>query len=112
VRRASLGFYNRFRPDNNRTERLLGRHLCLDLAPEIKYTKEDWLQRLHKALDQSGSADLVIDRRQSLAIPRVLAQLHVKPMDTHGLMLYPRVRSFLRLTNELRFRIELPEAIY
>jgi ATP-dependent Lhr-like helicase len=112
VRRASLGFYNRFRPDNNRTERLLGRLLCLDSAPEIIYTEKDWLQRLHKALDQSGTADLVIDRRQSVAIPRVLAQLHVKPMDTHGLMLYPRVRSFLRLANEMRFRIELPEAIY
>jgi hypothetical protein len=56
--------------------------------------------------------DLVFNRTQSSLIPRVLATLHVRALDTHGLLLYPRVRSLTRRGDELRFRIEFPEAIH
>lgn len=112
VRQASLNFYNRFHGGNARTERLLGKLLCEDEAPSISYSDDDWLRELHSAIDRSGNVDLVIHRTQSAVIPRVLATLQVKPLDTHGLLLYPRVRSLTRRGDELRFRIELPEAIH
>jgi len=112
VRQASLSFYNRFQFRNSRTERLLGALICQDTTPSVSYSEGEWLTDVHAALDRSGQVDLTIDRSQASVIPRVLATLHVRALDTHGLLLYPRVRSIARFGEALRFRVELPEAIH
>jgi hypothetical protein len=86
--------------------------ICRDGSRSVAYSDDGWLGAVHVALDEEGYVDLVVLRRDSPAIPRILSTLHVKALDTHGLLLYPRVRSLVRRGEELRFRIELPEAIH
>jgi hypothetical protein len=112
VRQASLSFYNRFRVGNSRTERLLGALICRDDSRSVSYSDDGWLGAVHGALDETGYVDLVVLRSDTSAIPRILSTLHVKALDTHGLLLYPRVRSLVRRGDEFRFRVELPEAIH
>jgi ATP-dependent helicase Lhr and Lhr-like helicase len=112
VRQASLGYYNRFQAIGDaRTERLLGAMVCEDQTPSVQFSDGNWLSDVHGVLDETGSVDLIIERAKWSVIPAVVATLHVVPLDTHGLLLYPRVRSARRGTNHIHLWIELPEAI-
>jgi len=112
VRHSALNFYNQFHVGNNRTERLLGAAVCRETCEAINYDEKSWLSDVHQTLDVSGQVDLILPRNQANAIPNIMAILHVNPLDTHGLLFFPRVSSVIRRGDEVRLRIELAETIH
>ena len=111
VRQAVLAFYNPFQNDNNRTERLLVAPMCSDMTSKISCGDNDWLSRLYKALIKDGKCDLLLSRERSRELTNIIAILHVTPIDTHGLLFFPRVFSIKRNLNQISLCIELAEAI-
>ena len=112
VREESLKHYNQFDRDNNQTERLLGAMAYVDRTPETRYTADGWLEVVHQYLRQDGQVDLIVNRADSAQIPKILATLHVKALDLHGLLFHPRLVSVARLDEQLRLRFELAEALH
>jgi len=112
VRQESLKYYNQFDRDNSQTERLLGAMAYVDRTPEVRYTVDGWLEVVHQYLRQDGQVDLNVNRADSAQIPKILATLHVKALDLHGLLFHPRLVSVARLDERFRLRFELAEALH
>ena len=112
VRQESLKHYNQFDRDNSQTERLLGAMAYVDRTPETRYTVDGWLEVVHQYLRQDGQVDLIVNRADSAKIPKILATLHVKALDLHGLLFHPRLVSVARLDDRFRLRFELAEALH
>lgn len=112
VRQASLNHYNQFSIRNERTERLLCAALCKDLIPKVQYDLENWLEELHLILDRIGQVKLVLTREQSIELPKVVATINVNALDTHGLLLFPRIGAITRSGREILIQIELPEVLH
>jgi len=113
LRQSALQFYNPFRMgSNNRTERKLAAKLCVDTTHVIKISGPEWHDALHDELRQSGRADLFVpsERRNELNI--IIALLHTKPIDTHGLLVYPRIVNMRHHIQNITMRIELAESVF
>ena len=111
VRQAVLSYYNQFQIDNNRTERLLVEPLCTDTTKVITIEESDWLIKIHEILAKEGKIDLLVPRENNNEIASIIAIIYVTPIDTHGLLFYPRVSLVKRKLNKTMLRIELAEAI-
>lgn len=112
VRHSALSFYNQFQVGSRRTERLLGAAICRDRCKVVNYDEESWLRDIHQVLDVNGQVDLILTRNQIHSIPKIMAMLHVYPLDTHGLLFFPRVGSVVRRGNAVRLRIESAETLF
>jgi superfamily II DNA or RNA helicase len=111
VRRSALNYYNEFDSGNARTERILGAVICEDSCRCVEYDQVDWLDRVHKVLDEDGQVDLQLDRADVGKLPGIIADLHINPMDVHGLQFFPRIRSVEREFSVFRLRVELAEVL-
>lgn len=111
VREAILSYYNPFKMGGFRTERMLAAKMCSQHIDFIEYNETDWLQSLHGILSQKGRCDLIVERDQKNEISRVVSSVHVTPLDTNGLLFYPRLKAFNFLDENVVLTWELAEAI-
>lgn len=111
VRQAILSFYNPFKTGGYRTERLIAAKLCKDEIDNISITEIDWLDQLHALLNNKGRGNLVIPRGLKEKIASALSKIHVTPVDTNGLLFYPRMKAVKYLNDDTILTIELAEAI-
>ncbi len=111
VRQASLNYYNQFNLNNNRTERLLVAPLCADTTQLVLYSDDDWLINTHKILASNGKVNLQLNREKIKDITNIFATLNVTPIDTQGLLFYPRTSSIKHHMNHILICLELAEAI-
>jgi hypothetical protein len=113
LRQSTLPFYNPFRLEgNNRTERKLAAKLCLDKTTVINLDLPSWQNALHDQLRLSGRVDLRIPNDRHTDLNSVIAELHTQPIDTHGLLVYPRIVSIRHHIQCLTMRIELAETVF
>jgi ATP-dependent Lhr-like helicase len=113
LRQSSLQFYNPFRvDDNNRTERKLAAKLCVDRTRIIEVYELEWHDELHNELRHIGRVDLLIPSERHSELNTIIAMLHTKPIDTHGLLVYPRIISMRHQTRNTTMRIELAESVF
>ncbi|WP_068546534.1 protein DpdJ [Thalassotalea crassostreae] len=111
VRQSVLSFYNQFKTDGYRTERLLAAQLCRDDISEVSLHETDWLSQLHELIREHGVAKLVIPQKLKTNICKAISELHVTPVDTNGLFFYPRVKSVQYKKESAILTIELAEAV-
>lgn len=111
VRQSVLSFYNQFKTDGYRTERLLAAQLCRDNIAEVSLLETDWLPQLHDLISEHGQAKLVIPQNLKNQICKAISELHVTPVDTNGLFFYPRVKSVQYKKESAILIIELAEAV-
>ncbi len=111
VREAVLSYYNPFKMGGFRTERILAAKMCSQQIDSIEYNTSDWLHNLHSLLSQKGRCDLIVERHQQHEISRIVSHVHVTPLDTNGLLFYPRLKSFKYLVDKAFLAWELAEVI-
>jgi len=111
VRQSVLSFYNQFKTDGFRTERLLAAQLCSDNITEVSLLESDWLQKVHEIICENGQAKLVIPQNLKTQICKSISELHVTPVDTNGLFFYPRVKSVQYKQELVILTVELAEAV-
>ena len=111
VREAMLSYYNPFKMGGFRTERMLAAKMCSQHIDCIEYSEIGWLKSLHGILSQKGRCDLIVKRDQKHEISRVVSSVHVTPLDTNGLLFYPRLKAFNFLNGNVVLTWELAEAI-
>jgi ATP-dependent Lhr-like helicase len=110
VRASGLPNYSHF-SGRRRTERLLASQLCPDTTITVEYG-DAWQHNLDKALRDHGRADLFILRNDSSDISDVFTKINSTPLDTDGLLIYPRIIAIHRELDKLKIRIELAEMQY
>ncbi len=112
VRQSTLSFYNQFNPNNNRTERLLVEPFCADIIQTIEFNeKNPWLERVHKVLNNEGRVELLVPREFNSKLTEIVSIICVAPLDTFGLLLYPRVSTIRRNIDYIILRLELAERV-
>ncbi|MDA7686504.1 protein DpdJ [Pseudomonadales bacterium] len=113
LRASALQFYNPFRMDtNNRTERKLAAKLCVDSTRCIDFSDPKWLTELHGELRITGRTDLVVPKNRHTELNAIVALLHTKPIDAHGLLVYPRIIHMRHHAQNITLRIELAESVF
>ncbi len=111
LRQSGLQFYNPFKLDGNtRTERKIAAKLCEDTTLKVDFALDNWHGNIQNELSSSGRVDLFINRENCSELNQVIAKLHTKPIDTFGLLLYPRITLINYQAQNLVMRIELAEA--
>lgn len=111
VREAGLSYYNQFQVKKGRTERLLAAKLCNQQIELINFSNQDWLGKLHEALSQKGLCSIMIEREHRTEVSKIVSLLHVTPLDTNGLLFYPRLKAFRYKDECIELTWELAEAI-
>jgi ATP-dependent Lhr-like helicase len=113
VRQEALPFYNPFhQATKQRTERLLAAKMCQDRTTEVIYLSDDWDTRLYAALEEFARVDLMVNRNFINDVSNIVTKINVTPLDTYGLLLYPRIASMRRELNNIRVRVELSEFVH
>ena len=112
VRREALPFYNPFQANEQRTDRLLVAKICQDTTTEVIYLSTKWLEQLYKVLEELARVDLMVSRDYINDISNIVTRINITPLDTYGLLLYPRIASMRRELNNIRVRIELSEVVH
>ena len=111
IRQEALPFYNPFQGEK-RTERLLAAKICQDKTTEVFHLSSDWLQRIYEVLEKFARVDLVVSRENKSEISKLITNINVTPLDTYGLLLYPRIVSIHRDLENIRIRVELSEVMH
>lgn len=113
LRQSVLQFYNPFRMDiNSRTERKLAAKLCKDTTVVVEITGPEWHAVLHNELRRSGRADLRVSGDRHSELNMFISLIHTVPIDTYGLLVYPRIVSMRHKSENITLRIELAESVF
>ena len=112
VREEALPFYNPFQANKQRTERLLVAKICQDTTTEVIYLSENWFRRLYEVVEEFARVDLIVSRDHIHDVSNIVTRVNVTPLDTYGLLLYPRIASMQRELNNIRVRVELSEVVH
>ncbi len=111
VREAGLSYYNQFQMKKGRTERLLAAKLCSQQIESIPFCEQDWFKKLHYVLSQKGLCSITIGRESRYEVSKIVSLIHVTPLDTNGLLFYPRLKAFRYINESIELTWELAEAI-
>lgn len=113
LRQSALSFYNPFKfQGNNRTERKLAAKLCLDTTETVIYTASCWHDELHKLLPKYGRVNLLVPSEAFGELNNIIAALHTRAIDTHGLLVYPRIVKIEHKGRNIIVRIEIAESVF
>ena len=113
LRQSALQFYNPFAGNtNNRTERCLASKLCVDNTQVVAFAEESWLLTIHEILGLKGKVDLFIAKKDVGELNKIIAILHATPIDTYGLLVYPRIENLRHSQQSIAMRIELAESVF
>jgi ATP-dependent Lhr-like helicase len=113
LRESALQFYNPFRMNTStRTERKIAAKLCKDTTVVIGVFGSEWHDALHDELRHSGRADLFISGDSHSELNMVISLLHTTPIDTYGLLVYPRIVRMSHKSKNITLRIELAESVF
>ena len=86
--------------------------ICQDTTTEVIYLSKKWLEQLYKVLEELARVDLIVSRDYINEISHIVTKINITPLDTYGLLLYPRIASMRRELNNIRVRIELSEVVH
>jgi len=111
VRQTALSFYSPFQNDIRNTERLLVSNLLTNRFDYIEYTDDKWHVKLHEKLVAHGRVNLLIPKEFIEQLHTIIATIHICPVDTNGLLFYPRIKSVNYETTNIVLTTELAEAV-
>ena len=109
VRQSVLSYYNQFRFDNTRTERLIVESLVTEKITSVLLQDDNWLTSVYDILSAESRVLLIVPRHLKDNLNRYISEMLVTPIDTHGLLFYPRITEIKRNVHSINIRLEVAE---